>query len=227
MYVIRPTQAGTIPICTRRNAMNGKSGVASDSLVTDCSTSRAWGPATDNPTSDRPRTSNCTSLGDGRWARNHREWCTSAICEPNRKNSSSPVRATENSPTIRPSGLSIGVSAMRPGFGSRLVNRPCSHSADPGPVTRYLAKLEHSVSPTRSRTARHSSATTGNALDRRNVTSSTGSSPGRWNHSACSSPKPAPHTALCAVNRSYTGVVCNGRPAGSSSLGNVMRKRRL
>ena len=140
--------------------MNGKSGVASDSLVTDCSTSRARGPATDNPTSDRPSTSKRTSVGAGKWARNHREWCTSAICEPNRKNSSSPVRATENSPTIRPSGLSIGVSAMRPGFGRRLVNRPCSHSAVPGPVTRYLAKLEHSVRPTRSRTARHSSATT-------------------------------------------------------------------
>ena len=51
--------------------------------------------------------------------------------------------------------------------------------------------------------------------------------PGRWNHSGCSSPKPAPQTALCSVSRSYTGVVCSGRAAGSSSLGNVMRKRRL
>ena len=115
---------------------------------------------------------------------------------------------------MRPSGLSIGVRAIRPGFGRRLVNSPCSHSAAPGPVTRYLAKLEHSVRPTRSRTARHSSATTGNALERRNVTSSTGSSPGRWNHSGCSSPKPAPHTALCSVSRSYTGVVCSGRAGG-------------
>ena len=99
-----------------------------------------------------------------------------------------------------------------PIFGSRLVNRPCSHVADARAAdTRYLAKLEHSVSPTRSRTARHSSATTSNALERRNVTSSTGSSPGRWNHSGCSRPKPAPHTALCSVRRSYIGVVCSGR----------------
>ncbi len=113
----------------------------------------------------------------GRWARNQREWCTSAACDPNRKNSSSPTRATENSPTMRPCGLSIAVSAIRPTLGRRLVNNPCSQSALPAPDTLYLAKFEHSVRPTRSRTARHSSATSANALERRNVTSSTGSSP--------------------------------------------------
>ena len=57
MYVIRPTHAGTIPMSTRRNAMNGKSAVASDVAVSDCSTSRACGPATDSPTSDSASTS--------------------------------------------------------------------------------------------------------------------------------------------------------------------------
>ena len=38
-------------------------------------------------------------------------------------------RATENSPTMRPSGLSIAVSAIRPTLGRRFVNSPCSQSA--------------------------------------------------------------------------------------------------
>ena len=50
----------------RRNVMNGKSAVASDSAVTDWSTSRARGPATDSPTSDRPSTSKRTGLPAGR-----------------------------------------------------------------------------------------------------------------------------------------------------------------
>ena len=130
----------------------------------------------------------------GRWSRNQREWWVSAACEPKRKKSSSPMRATENSPTMRPCGLSIGVRTMRPTFGSRLVNSPCSQPAAPGPETRYLAKFDVSVSPTRSRTAWHSSATSGKAFERRKVTSSSGGRPGRWNQSACSRPNDrAPH----------------------------------
>ena len=106
-----------MPMSTWRNVMNGKSVVASDSSVTDCSTSRACGPATDSPTSDSASTSKSIAWSAGRWARNHREWCTSAACDPKRKNASWPTLATENSPTMRPSGLSIAVSAMRPALG--------------------------------------------------------------------------------------------------------------
>ena len=224
---MRPTQAGIMPTSTRRKAMNGKSAVASDVRVSDCRTSRAWGPATDSPTRDRARMRKSTLPSAGRWSRNQREWWVSAAWEPNRKKSSSPMRATENSPTMRPCGLSIGVRTMRPTFGSRFVNSPCSQAAAPGPETRYLAKFDVSVSPTRSRTAWHSSATSGKALERRKVTSSSGGRPGRWNQSACSRPNDAPHTALCRSRRSCTGVMWSGRAAGSSSLGNVIRKRRL
>ena len=181
--------------------MNGKSAVASDVRVSGCSTSRASGPATVSPTIDSAITSKRIGLPGGRWSMNQREWCTSAACEPNRKKSSSPIRDTENSPTMRPCGLSIAVRCVRPILGSRLVNSPCSQSAAPSPDTRYLAKLEHSLRPTRSRTARDSSPTHSNAFERWNVTSSIGSRPGRWNHSGCSSPNPAPHTALCSVRR--------------------------
>ncbi len=80
--------------------------------------------------------------------------------------------------------------------------------------------------PTRSRTAWTSAATCDQAFERRKVTSSFGSSPGSWNHSACSSPKVAPHTALASVSRSWMGVVSSGRASGSSSFGKVIRNRR-
>ena len=80
--------------------------------------------------------------------------------------------------------------------------------------------------PTRSRTAATSAATDSHAFDRRKVTSSFGSSPFSWNHSACSRPKVAPQTAFASVNRSWIGVVSSGRAPGSSSFGNVIRKRR-
>jgi hypothetical protein len=71
-----------------------------------------------------------------------------------------------------------------------------------------------------------SRATGSQAFDRRNVTSSLGSFPASWNHSACSSPKDAPQTALAAVKRSWIGVVSSGLAAGSSSFGNEIWKRR-
>ena len=97
----------------------------------------------------------------------------------------------------------------------------------PEPVNSCLAKPVVSMRPTPSRTAATSSATTGKAFERRNVTSSTGSSPRRWNHSAVSSPYEAPHTALASVSDPWIGEVCSGRPTGSSSFGKVMLKRRL
>src|SRR4029078_12161410 len=122
-------------------------------------------------------------------------------------------------------GFSIAVRFVRPIFGNVLVKRLCSHSADPSPLTLYLAKFDASDRPTRSPTARDSSATNSNACDRWNVTFSTGSLPGSWNHSGCSSPNPAPHTALCDVRRSWIGVVCSGGGAGSSPLGEVRGKQ--
>ncbi len=76
------------------------------------------------------------------------------------------MRDTENSPSMRPCGFSIAVRLVRPTFGSELVNRPCSHAAAPLPLTLYLAKFDASLKPTRSRTARLSSATTSNAFER-------------------------------------------------------------
>ena len=76
------------------------------------------------------------------------------------------MRDTENSPTILPSGLSIAVNAVRPIFGKELVNKLCNHVDEPTPLTLYFAKFEASENPTRSRTARDSSPTLLNALDR-------------------------------------------------------------
>ena len=66
MYVIRDSHTGAMPISARRNAMNGKSAVASDVRVSGCSTSRASGPATVSPTIDSASTSNLIGLPAGR-----------------------------------------------------------------------------------------------------------------------------------------------------------------
>ena len=166
MYVMRDSHTGALPMLTRRNAMKGKSFVASDVSVNFCNTSRERGPATVRPTIESESVSKRIELFSGRCARNQRGWCTSAACEPQRKNSSSPIRETENSPTIFPSGLSIAVSDVLPIFGNALVKRCCNHAAEPSPLTLYLAKFEASEKPTRSRTARDSSPTFLNALER-------------------------------------------------------------
>src|SRR4029078_11145910 len=145
-----------MPRSTLRNDMNGKSLFDNEIVVIFCSTSRERGPATVSPTIDRASTSKwigATSDGFGIWDRDHRGWGTCAACEPKRKNSSGPMRETENSPTMRPCGFSIAVRFVRPIFGNVLVKRLCSHSADPSPLTLYLAKFDASDSPTGSRQA--------------------------------------------------------------------------
>ena len=163
---MRDNQIGAMPMLTLRNAMNGKSLVASDVSVSFCNRSRERGPATVRPTIDNDKFSKRIALSFGRCAINQRGWCTSAACEPNKKNSSSPIRDTENSPTILPSGFNIAVSTVRPIFGNELVNRLVSHAADPAPLTLYFAKFDASEKPTRSRTAFDSSATLANAFER-------------------------------------------------------------
>ena len=125
-----------------------------------------------------------------------------------------------------PAGLVIGVSAIRPGIGIRPASSRSSHTLAPGPENRNLAKPVVSIMPTPARTASVSARTRSQALDRPNVTSSTGSSPASWNHSADSSPNESPNTALAATSRSWMGEVCTPRPAGRNSLGNVIRNRR-
>ena len=120
----------------------------------------------------------------------------------------------------------MGVSAIRPGIGIRPASRRSSHTLAPGPSTRNLAKPVVSIRPTPARTASVSARTRSQALERPKVTSSTGSSPGAWNHNAVSSPNESPNTALASTSRSWMGEVCTLRPAGRNSLGNVMRNRR-
>ena len=96
----------------------------------------------------------------------------------------------------------MGVSAMRPGTGIRPASSRSSPSLAPGPSTRNLAKPVVSIRPTVARTARVSARTRSQALERPKVTSSTGSNPGAWNHSADSSPKASPNTALASASRS-------------------------
>ena len=151
---MRDSHTGAMPRSTLRNAMNGKSVVGQrcvGELLQHVARVRSGDGEADHR--QRQHLEADRTVGSGRWSRNQRGWCTSAACEPNRKNSSSPTRDTENSPTMRPCGLSIAVSMVRPIFGQRLVNSPCSHSAAPSPLTLYLAKFEASVKPTRSRTA--------------------------------------------------------------------------
>ena len=66
MYVILDNHTGAMPMSTRRNAMNGKSAVASEVRVSGCSTSRASGPATVTPTIDSATTSKRIALSGGR-----------------------------------------------------------------------------------------------------------------------------------------------------------------
>jgi hypothetical protein len=68
-----------------RNVMNGNASVdRSRSRATALRTSRERGPATDNPTSPSPSTSNRIDPSRGRWCRNQREWWTSAGSDPKR-----------------------------------------------------------------------------------------------------------------------------------------------
>ena len=100
--------------------------------------------------------------------------------------SSLPGLASVKSPISLPSCLSIGVSVMRPGFGSRQASMRSSQPAAPSPFTEYLAKLEISQSPTRSRTVRTSLATCSKSVERRHEKSSL--TPSGANHSGTSSP---------------------------------------
>ena len=94
-------------------------------------------------------------------------WKTSATPEPIIRKRSADRRASEKSPMIVPRSLSIGASTMRPGFGMRAASSRSSHASAPGPEMSYFPKPEISMMPTWLRTARHSSRTTGKALERR------------------------------------------------------------
>lgn len=81
----------------------------------------------------------------------------------------SPQLKTVRSPLSRPSGESIGASLARPGLGSLLAIIRSSHASAPGPLTSKREKPEMSSRPTASRTALHSSAMIGKALERLSV----------------------------------------------------------
>src|SRR5690606_16544096 len=83
-----------------------------------------------------------------------------------------PKFATVKSPISLPSSFSIGASAMRPGAGSLQASIRSSQSPALSPVTRYLAKLEISIRPTRLRTACTSAATCSKSVERRHENSS-------------------------------------------------------
>ena len=120
----------------------------------------------------------------------------------------------------------MGVRMSRPSLGMVLVIMPSNHASAPPPRMRYFAKLAISVTPTASRTARHSAPIGPKSLLRWKDTTSSAFSPGGANQSGVSMPQLSPITAPCARIASYSGVVCCGRAAGSSSLGKRMRKRR-
>ena len=103
----------------------------------------------------------------------------------------SPQLKIVRSPLSRPSAASIGASFACPGAGSREAMTRSSQSSAPAPLTSYRENPEMSTSPTRSRTASHSSATIGNALERLSVGVS--SKPGGANSSGVSRPHVQPH----------------------------------
>ena len=66
--------------------------------------------------------------------------------------------------------------------------QPLQPAGGPGAGHAVLGEVGALGEPDALAPVAHSSATTGKALERRNVTSSRGSSPARWNHRGCSSP---------------------------------------
>ncbi len=128
------------------------------------------------------------------------------------------------SPITRPSSFSIGASTIRPVSGSRPASIRSSQASAPGPLTAYCAKPEMSRMPTAARTARTSAATWGKSVERRHENASR--TPGGANQSGTSRPQAAPNSAPSAARRSWIGEVRSCRPAGSSSFGKRMEKRR-
>ena len=81
---------------------------------------------------------------------------------------SSASLVTVTSHSIPPSGVHIWVSAVRPTFpGSAFAHMRSRYASAPGPLSSNLAKLVWSITPTASRTARHSSPTAECQLARR------------------------------------------------------------
>ena len=81
------------------------------------------------------------------------------------------------SPISFPASLSIGARDILPLLGMLFVSSPSKKIRAPAPVNSCFAKPVISIIPTFSRTFLTSSATTGKALERLNVTSSIGSFP--------------------------------------------------
>ena len=100
VYVIRDSHTGAMPRSTLRNAMNGKSVFANDvlrELLQHVARARPGDGEPDHRQREHLE-ANRAATPRRQWSRNHRGWCTSAACDPNRKNSSGPMRDTENSP---------------------------------------------------------------------------------------------------------------------------------
>ncbi len=109
----------------------------------------------------------------------------------------SPQLNSVRSPLSRPSAASITASRARPGAGRRVDMTRSSQSRASAPVTSKREKPEVSTMPTASRTARHSSATMGKALERFSVGVS--SKPGGAKSSGVSSPQVHPHLHPAAL----------------------------
>ena len=87
-------------------------------------------------------------------------------------NSCSERQDTVKSPTILPEPASMGLSAMRPGWGIVPAMMRSSQARAFGPVTRYLPKFDSSLMPTPVRTASTSCLVASQALERLKVGSS-------------------------------------------------------
>ena len=83
---------------------------------------------------------------------------------------------------------------------TRLATIAFRYASAPAPVTSYFAKLDRSSTPTRSRTARHSAATTSKTLLWRNPGAS--SRPSGENHFGRSQPFASVYTQPFAASRS-------------------------
>jgi hypothetical protein len=129
---MRDSHTGAMPRSTLRNAMNGKSLVASEVSVSFCSTSRACGPATVRPTMESASTSKRIGRALGEVRQEPARVVHLGGLRAEQEELVGPMRLTENSPSMRPCGLSIAVRLVRPTLGRALVNSPCSHSAAPG-----------------------------------------------------------------------------------------------
>ena len=101
--------------------------------------------------------------------------------------------------------------------GMRLAVIRFRYGSAPSPVTSNFAKLEKSITPTRSRTARHSVATTSKMLLCRKPTSS--SRPSSENHFGRSQPLASVYTQPFAASLSNNGLTRSPREAGRSSPG--------